>query len=381
MAPTVEVHDRIESLVVEWERLAQLIDVSPFLLPGYISAWWRTFGKGELQVLAAYQNDRLAGVLPMRRFRGSLSSPTNSETPLFGLLAANEMAAKQLSEALFSGKVRRVDLSFLDPTSCDALLTAATAESAGYRVIADSIQGAPYVAIDGTSWEAYESGLRSKFRSELRRRRRRLEEEGQLALEVSDGRERLNELLEEGFCLEDSGWKGAQGTSVNARPAVRRFYTEVAHWAAECGWLQLAFLRLNGRAIAFEYNLEYNKILYLLKGGYDPSYRKFAPIMIMTYMMLHQAFAKDLTSFEFLGAFEEWKQEWTTAQRGLGFLHMFAPTAPGYLDQAAYLSVRATSAHARSLTQSSVVPERVRRLLKQGYSKWHRVLDRKGTEG
>jgi hypothetical protein len=103
----VEILDRMEPLVPEWQHLAQHCDVSPFLWPGWIGAWWRAFGEGRLQLFAAYQNGRLAGILPMRRYRGVLSSPTNTETPLFGFVAANESAVTQLVDALISQKARR----------------------------------------------------------------------------------------------------------------------------------------------------------------------------------------------------------------------------------------------------------------------------------
>src|SRR5207247_10269646 len=68
-------------------------------------------------------------------------------------------------------------------------------------------------------------------------------------LEVVDGSERLDELLEEGFRVEASGWKSRAGTAIASRPDTRRFYTDVARWASDRGWLRLAFLRLGGRAL------------------------------------------------------------------------------------------------------------------------------------
>jgi hypothetical protein len=62
--------------------------------------------------------------------------------------------------------------------------------------------------------------------------------------------------LEEGFRVEGSGWKGVYGTSISSHPATRRFFTEVAYWASKCGWLRLAFLCLNDRALDFGYALE-----------------------------------------------------------------------------------------------------------------------------
>ena len=364
----VEIKDCIEPLAAEWEGLAQRTKASPFLWPGWIDAWWRAFGAGRLQILAAYQDGRLAGVLPMRRSRGAVGSTTNSDTPLFGLLAANEAAAGQLSHALISRKPRRVELSFLSPDDAGVPLVRAAAEAAGYRVLAESIQAAPYVTIDG-DWEAYEGGLRRKFRSELRRRRR-LEEEGRLELEVSDGSGRLDELLDEGFRVEGSGWKGAYGTSIGSRPAARLFYTEAAHWATERGWLRLAFLRLNGRAVAFDYCLEYDKVHYLLKTGYDPAYGRFAPGMIIRYLMLARAFSEGIVTYDFLGLGSDytWKREWTDAQQERLFLRLFAPTALGFLDREVFVSGRSILERAKNLARSPLLGEHGRRLLKRGHA-------------
>jgi CelD/BcsL family acetyltransferase involved in cellulose biosynthesis len=364
---TVEIFQSIEPLEGEWERLAGHLNASPFLWPGWMEAWWHAFGKGEFQVLAAYDNGRLTGVVPLRRSEGVLRSLTNEETPLFGFLALNETAVKALLHALFSQKPRRVDFSFLSSADTSVLQVHATANGARYRTITESIQAAPYVAIDD-NWDAYESGLRRKFRSELRRRRRRLEEQGHLTLEVFDGTERLHELLEDGFRVEGSGWKGAYGTSINASRALKRFYTEVAQWAADCGWLRLAYLRLNGRTLAFDFCLEANKTHYLLKTGYDPAYGKFAPGMIMRHMMLARAFSEELDTYDFLGAgHSPWKEEWTSAQQERLFLQFFAPTPLGFLDRTSLTARRWGLGLAKSIVRSSIIGEHRRRQLKRGY--------------
>ena len=362
----VRIQDRIEPLADEWDDLARRTKATPFLWPGWINAWWRVFGAGQLQILTAYENDRLVGVLPLRRFRGALSSTTGWNTPLFGFLAANEKVVKRLSFVPFSQRPRRVELSFFSASDPGGSLVCAAADAARYRVHMESLRAAPYVAIDG-DWDAYEAGLRRKFRSEIRRRRRRLEEQGRLTLEVCDGKEGFDELLEEGFRVEGLGWKDAYGTSINSRPAARRFYTEVARWACERGWLRLAFLRLDGRVLAFDYCLEYNKAHYLLKTGYDPAYGKFGPGMIIRYLMLARAFSEGLTTYDFLGIGSDdvWKREWTNTHQERLFLRMFAPTALGFLDQASFVCGRTAFEGSKSIARSPIVGERGRRLLKR----------------
>jgi CelD/BcsL family acetyltransferase involved in cellulose biosynthesis len=370
---TVEVKDRIEPLVAEWERLAQDTNADPFIWPGWISAWWRAFGKGQLHIITAYEDGSLVGVLPLRQSHGRLSSTTNYHTPWFGFLAANERAARQLSRALFSKKPRRVDLSYLSPTDIGISPACAAASAACYRVLTRSTHAAPYVDTN-QSWEAYESRLRKQFRSDLHRRRRRLEEAGQVTLEVADGTQRLSELLEEGFRIESSGWKEARGTNINAHPVTRHFYTEVARWAAEHGWLRLAFLRLDGRALAFDYCLEHNGIHYMLKTGYDPAYRQFSPGRIIRYLMLARAFSSPISTYDLLGPDYEWKREWSSAQQEILLLHMFAPTALGFIDRAALVHGRPAAKRALSLA-SSIFGERGNHWLDRG-----RAVVRTGRE-
>jgi CelD/BcsL family acetyltransferase involved in cellulose biosynthesis len=364
---TVEIQNRIEPLAAEWERLAQHTKATPFLWPGWVDAWWRALGAGQLLLLTAYENDQLVGVLPLRWLRGALTLIPSTHTRLSGFLAANEMVAKQLSYALFSQKPRRIDLNYVSPADAELSLACRVAEEAGYRVLKKSIplaERVPYIAIEGT-WDTFNSGLRRKFRSELRRRRRLLEKEGELTLEVSNGTERLDELLEEGFRIEGSGWKQAYGTSIDRRPALRRFYIEVARWAADHGWLRLAFLRLNGRALAFDYCLEYDNIHYLLRTGYDPAYGRFSPGNIIRYLMLARAFSERITIYDFCGEDWGWKRDWTSTVQERLFLRMFAPTVLGSLDQAVFVYASPASERARGLARS-VLGERGRHVLKRG---------------
>jgi CelD/BcsL family acetyltransferase involved in cellulose biosynthesis len=118
-------------------------------------------------------------------------------------------------------------------------------------------------------------------------------------------------------------------------------------------------LRLDGRAIAFEYCLEHNRTHYLLKTGYDPAYRRFVPGMIIRHSMLNRAFSDQIPTYDFLGADFGGKREWTGTVRGRLFLRVFAPTALGFLDRAAFVYGRPAAKRMKSLTgrfSGSMVP-------------------------
>jgi CelD/BcsL family acetyltransferase involved in cellulose biosynthesis len=157
-----------------------------------------------------------------------------------------------------------------------------------------------------------------------------------VAVEFADGRERLGELLEEGFTIEGSGWKTEAGSAIQAVPNAHRFYREIAGWAAARGWLRLAFLRLDGRPLAFDFCLETGDAFYALKGGYDIDYRRFGPGSLLTYESLRRGYANGLRSYEFLGTDDPYKLQWTPTTRERVRLQIFSRTVGGRGQDAAW---------------------------------------------
>jgi CelD/BcsL family acetyltransferase involved in cellulose biosynthesis len=239
---------------------------------------------------------------------------------------------------LASRKPLHIRLQALDQSSGNADRTLAVLQKAGilYQVAPSLLS--PFVDLR-SGFEHYEQQLSRKLRTEIRRRRRRLEELGHLDLDVSDGTRDLTGLLAEGFRVEGDGWKDAHATSINARPKTRRFYEDIAEWATGRGSLRLAYLRLDQRPIAFDLCLEDTGVHYLLKTGFDHDFRRFGPGMLLRYLMIQRAFGEGLSSYEFLGTIEgannAWKHEWTASVRRRIDIDAFAPTLWGRIDRAA----------------------------------------------
>ena len=332
---TLEAGDAIDALAPEWDDLADRVGAVPFLRPGWIRAWWRAFGDGELFLATARGGGRLTGVAPLAVDRGVVRSPSNWHTPEFGFLAEDDAAAEELAVSVLSYARRRADLRFVARTDRGVAAVRSLAAARGYRLLERPIQESPFVRTEGL-WDDYLAGLSGNLRSDVRRRRRRLDEQGSVAVEVADGRERLDALLGEGFEVEGSGWKVAEGTAIVSRPETVRFYNEVARWAAERGTLRLAFLRLDGRAIAFHFDLEEDGVEYHLKGGYDPEFARYSPSKVLHYGMIERAFESDVRRYEFLGADEPWKLQWAHGRHELVVLQAFARTAVGLADWAAF---------------------------------------------
>jgi CelD/BcsL family acetyltransferase involved in cellulose biosynthesis len=326
----VERHASVSTLNREWEELAERTNAAPWSHPGWIAAWWKAFGRGSMEIYAVRCQGTLVGVLPLAVRRTAITTPTNWHTPGFAPVAENDEAREQLADILFSRTRGRLELRFL-PVD-DPMLAACrvAARRRGYSTRERPLLRSPFVPIVG-DWATFEAGLSRHFRSELRRRERRLAELGSVEFALETGADALDILLAEGFRIEASAWKGVRGSAISSRPETEGFYRDVARWSAERGTLRLAFLRVDGRALAFEFCLRQGGVHYNLKGGYDGDYQRFAPSKLLHRHMLECAFMDRLSSYEFLGDNNSWKLEWTSYVREMKAFQAFGNTPPGLI--------------------------------------------------
>lgn len=319
----------LTTLAQEWDDLVdRSADRSPWQRPGWALAWWRAFGRGSLRIWTMRRNGRLVALAPLAHAGGGLRSPTNYHSPAFGIVAEDDATARSLLDEVLGSGPRQLCLRFVPRQGATAAAALAAATHHGYRVLERTLERSPYIDTTG-DWKTYLAGLDGKLRRELRRRRRKLEERGRVELTVGDGREHLDRLLAECFRVEALGTKGRRGTAIASDPSTSGFYRDVARWAAGRGILRVARLRLDGRAVAVDLALEEGGRHHLLKTGYDPALRTLAPGLLLRAGMIERAFATGLRSYEFLGADEPWKLEWTAATRELLDLRAFRATPAG----------------------------------------------------
>ena len=182
-------------------------------------------------------------------------------------------------------------------------------------------------------FEQVEAALDGKFRQNLRRRRRRMAEQGEVKYVLLDGKDAkaLDEGLADFFTIEGSGWKGEGGTAIAQRPELVGFYTQIARDAARRGALALGFLELAGKRIAAHLSIIQAGRHFLLKLGYDESLHEFSPGQQLVSDAIRDACARGLAEFDFLGPCMEWKLDWEAKLRAHTWLTIFRATPRGKL--------------------------------------------------
>lgn len=314
-------------VVRAWYELATGIQASPFVHPGWFRAWWKAFGRGRPVLLVARRGRELTGVLALERRRG-LRSPTNWHTPEFGVLAEDQPTREALVDALFRHGASALTLDFIDAGGADH--DTIRQRGAEHHLLERTLQRSPYLVLDGT-WDEFFASLKSSHRRQLRRLRRRLEESGEVAFEVHDGHTNLDGLLRDGFRLESSGWKDRQGTAILSDAAITTFYRDVARWAADQGWLRLAFLTHDDRSIAFALGVDANGVTYGLKTGYDPAFRSLGPGRLLQADLIRHTFDVGQRRFEMVGTDDAYKLSWTNNVHVRLRIHGFAPGLAGFV--------------------------------------------------
>jgi CelD/BcsL family acetyltransferase involved in cellulose biosynthesis len=334
-----------DALAADWDEIADRAGAIPFARPGWLRPWAERVGVC-LEALTASCGERLTGVLPLIWEPGRVRTPADWHTPWVEAVAEDAVSRTALTAALAATGRPRVTIDFVLEGSPTAAGAARSLAAAGYRLESRPRLQSPYLALEQT-WEQYQASLSAHRRSELRRRTRRLESAGTVACEVHGGTEGLDVRLHEAFTVEAAGWKGAAGTAILSEPGLVRFYRRVAHWAAGRGGLRLAFLRVDGRPVAFDLAIEEGGRHYLLKTGFDPAFAALSPGLLLRARMVQRAFEAGLATYEFCGEAEPWKLEWAAQTRRVLVIEAYAPGVAGSLARVGARTARFARRQAR----------------------------------
>ena len=167
-----------------------------------------------------------------------------------------------------------------------------------------------------SNWKEPEKQFNSGRRSDFRRAQRNAEKLGEVSYEILSPTEvEVESLLQEAYQTELKSWKGKNGTALAIHPFFGKFFRQYGRIASHKGIFRLSFLRINGKAIAMQIAVEYDKRFWLLKIGYNEDFSRCSPGTLLMLHTVKYAATQGLKSYEFLGFAEKWTQLWTQSCR------------------------------------------------------------------
>jgi CelD/BcsL family acetyltransferase involved in cellulose biosynthesis len=320
----------LEEIAGDWNLL---LDCSashvPFLKFEYIKTWWQTLGGGEwshgdLYVAAARSEDRsLAGIAPLffttnregepaLMFLGSIEISDyldlivcQDELPDFLNSLLDHLASEQ------APGWRVLDWYNILESSPTLSVLEKVAQARGWQVEIQPLQHCPYIPLPG-DWETYLAGIDKKQRHEIRRKMRRLEEQSlpvrwyivedkdQLDNEIDDFLSLMAQDPEKDRFLTD-GMRAQMHASIQT--------------AFQAGWLQLAFIEIDGQKAAGYLNFDYANHIWVYNSGLNFAFRELSPGWVLLGYLLQWANQNKRCAFDFMRGDEDYKYRFGAKDR------------------------------------------------------------------
>lgn len=299
----------LDALASEWDGLVRaMARPSPFLLHGWVTAWWRQYGAGaELATIVARRDGRPVGVVPayIRRSHGVRVARFlgGHESALADVLLAPDEPAS--TAQLLVDELRRQPFDFAD---FFGLPGGSVLASAGGPPLIERVDAPVLEMPDG--WDAlYTARVGSKKRSLHRRRLRQLGEVGPVEFVAARTGEELEPLLEDAFRLHELRWRGRPDASTFGTDGGRVFHREALRSLAGQDVLRLVMMRVGGAPAAFHYFFALDGVMVVHRLAFDPALASYSPGLVATLETLRRASEEGLTKVEFLGGGERYKME------------------------------------------------------------------------
>lgn len=301
----------------DWDAIAsRAIEIAPFLHSTFFGPLIAEFADGNELLLLGESDDGLRlGSIFRRARKGYWQTFQPSQLPLCAWVAnrhdidwGNVLSSLQTA---LPGYVLGIGLTQLDPE-----LVARPAESPRLTTL-DYVDSA-WIEIRG-AFDTYWQTCSKNLRQNIRKQRRRLEEEGIVAtLETLTDPAVVASAVSDYGQLESAGWKAEGGTAISADNAQGRFYAAMLQSACERGTGVIYRYRFGEQVVAANLCIRSAQTLVVLKTTYDESIKNFSPAFLLRHDVLPQLFADGHTRrLEFFGKYHPWQRQWTSHSRTL----------------------------------------------------------------
>jgi CelD/BcsL family acetyltransferase involved in cellulose biosynthesis len=174
-------------------------------------------------------------------------------------------------------------------------------------------EGSPVVTGPWSSWDDYLATRSHNFRGELRRKERRLLEEGLVDRTVS-GRDEVGPALDALFDLHRRRW-GAEASPFFA--GLETFHRAFSEIAFERGWLRLRVFELGEEIVSVTHGFRFGDSEWSYQFGRDPEFDRRSLGLIASAQAIREAFAEGAREFKLGPGRQDYKLRFATGDPGL----------------------------------------------------------------
>ena len=309
---TLEPLGAIDEARTEWSALAEASE-NPFATVEWSEAWLEHAATGARpRLFAAVEAGEAVAIVPLVVIHGRYVRKSR----LLGYGAANELGPVCAPENQVRG-AEALRLA-LEATRADwDVFHGETLPGTGWpeRLGATLVgrEGSPVVTGPWPAWDDYLATRSHNFRSELRRKERRLLEEGLAGRTVSE-RAELGPALDALFDLHRRRWGAEASPFFAGLEAFHRAFSEVA---LERGWLRLRVLELGDEIVSVTHGFRLGGAEWSYQFGRDPEFDHGSLGLIASAQAIREAFAEGAREFKLGPGRQDYKLRFATGDPGL----------------------------------------------------------------
>jgi CelD/BcsL family acetyltransferase involved in cellulose biosynthesis len=328
-----ELHDRIETVLPEWEALFQADpEASPFTSPGWARAWSRSWlGSSRPWIIAVREDGQLTGLAPFvlsRRgpFRTLSQLGGHPQRDVLALPDARERAV----EAVATEVVRRSEEWDLLAVNCfpgDSRLVASL-QREGLRSHCRRRASYPGLTLPET-FDEYLAALPSKRRKDLRRHLRRIDD-GVVEVRQLHDSAAIAAAVSRWQELKVTWWD-TRGARIHADQRGGRFagfLNDVMLELVPAGLAEIWELHHSGDVVGVEMSLLDRRTFYSWEGGYDPAVAHLGPGKVAIGEAIRVAIAGGRRYFDLMRGGQDYKYWYGASDREAESL-VLASNRPG----------------------------------------------------
>lgn len=307
-------------------RLAQEKNKDVGMTYEWMSSLWEShFGKkDELTLLVKDENENPISVLPLYKKRERIKRVKvdilRSITGLYStqgglLISENEKAVlESLFEYLYKTEKWHIFKVCVQYGSKLQNAIEKAAKNFSLQLSSQFHESSPFIKIEGNI-DAFLSSKSGNFRSNLKRKERKLKNAGYLELKIYTKPAEVRRALKEIFEIEEKSWKEQEGTAITSEKRRQEFYSTLAERMAVVGWLRIYILKIDGKPIAFDYGLLFKKRYSMLKTSYNESYKALSPGVVLRLYVVKDLFDTGCQEHNFMWGSEPYKLQWSNGIR------------------------------------------------------------------
>lgn len=326
---TIKTLAEFQALGNEWNELLNESAIRvPFLRHEYLVNWWQTLGggewtTGELNIITARQDQALIGIAPLFLTKNQDGQPalmllgSIEISDFLDVIARSEHLAEFLDEmstfleqSVSHWQVLDWYNVLSDSPTLAALKTAASQR--GWQYKQEIYQPSPHIILPG-NWEKYLlEQVDKKQRHEIRRKMRRAEQNDiPIRWYIVEDRNNLEAEVDTFLSLMEQDHHKEHFLT----PQMRVSFHATAQAAFDNGWLQLAFLTINGKKACGYFNFDYENQIWVYNSGLDFRFREYSPGWVLLGYLLQWANEHQRQAFDFMRGNEDYKYRFGAVNR------------------------------------------------------------------